>query len=520
MARQPLPLGTWGKTSARAVHCDGKGRPDKFEAKARYRDLDGRTRRVAAWGKTATEAENNLRTVLRTRARLHGPEEIKPQSRVSVAAELFLAEVKELGEQDVLAPGTYQTYRYQYDKNLAPRIAEIRLVELTTPRLDGVIQAIRNEVGVASAKTCKSIVSGTFSLAVRRGALTANPVREVKIRGKARRRPPRGLEAGEREAWFELLRQDERAVRADLVDLCKFMLATGQRIGETLAVTWNEINRKTGEVDCSHQIQRLRGQGLVRRRVKSAAGERILVLPDWALEMLIARWTPGTSPDSPIFPDLKGGFRDPQNVQHALRQARRPVGGQIRAELGRTLSSHRRQAGLTQAQIVAKLGWRKTRISLIETGRVRLEADEAATLADAYGLSIGERAALLELTELADMRSSADEMAWVTAHVLRKTTATILADSGQTPRKIADQLGHSLTSTTIDQYIGRRARNPEAAGLLDEALRGIHEQDRQRSQVTRSSDHAARAVRKRPLRSLWRLSRAAYATRERSSGGG
>ncbi|WP_158441143.1 tyrosine-type recombinase/integrase [Kribbella steppae] len=427
-----------------------------------------------------------------------------------MAAEVYLAEVKELGEQDVLSPGTYQTYRYQYDKNLVPRIAEIRLVELTTPRVDAVIQAIRREVGVASAKTCKSILSGTCVLAVRRGVLPANPVRDVKIRSKARR-PPRALEAGERKAWFQLLRQDECAVRADLVDLCKFMLATGQRIGETLAVTWNEIDWKTGEVYCGHQIQRLNGQGLVRRRVKSAAGERILVLPDWALEMLIARWSPGTSPDSPIFPDSKGGFRDPQNVQHALRNARRPLGCQRRAELEETLRRHRRRAGLTQAQIVSNLGWRKTRVSLIETGRVRLDAEEAVALANAYGLSTGERAALLELTELAGMRSLADEMAWVTAHVFRRTTATILADSGQTPRKIADQLGHSLTSTTIDQYIGRRARNPEAASLLDHALRGIHEQDRQRSQVPRSSDRAAKAVRKRSFRSLWSMPWEAYA---------
>ncbi len=479
MGKQWLPLGTWGNISSRAVHHDAKGKPDKFEAKARYRDVDGRTRRVAAWGKTATEAENRLRAVLKTRTRLSGSAEIKPESRVSVAVELFLAEVKELGEQDVLAPGTYQTYRYQYDKNLVPRIAEVRLVELTTPRVNDVIQAIRNEIGVASAKTCKSILAGSLSLAVRHGALAANPVREIKIRGKARRRAPRALEADEREAWFELLRQDERAVRADLVDLCKFMLATGERIGEALAVTWRDVNRETGQVDCSHQIQRLKGHGLIRRRVKSAAGERILVLPRWALEMVLTRWKPGTALDSPVFPDSKGGFRDTHNVQRALRNARRPVGGQRRTELGQTLKSHRQRAGFTQTEIVAKLGWRKTRISLIETGRVRLEPDEAVALADAYRLSKRDRAALLELTELAGMRSLADEMAWVTAHVFRKTTATILEDSGQTPRRIADQLGHSRTSTTIDEYIGRKARNPEAAELLDDALRSIHEQDRQ-----------------------------------------
>lgn len=150
------------------------------------------------------------------------------------------------------------------------------------------------------------------------------------------------------------------------------------------------------------------------------------MLPRWALEMVLARWKPGTAIDSPVFPDSKGGFRDSHKVQRAMRDARRPIGGQRRTELGQTLKAHRRRAGFTQTEIVAKLGWRKTRISLIETGRVRLEPEEAVALADAYRLGKRDRATLLEMTELAGLRSLADEMAWVTAHVFRKTTATIL----------------------------------------------------------------------------------------------
>lgn len=313
------------------------------------------------------------------------------------------------------------------------------------------------------------------------GALTANPVREVKIRATSKKRLPRALEAEEREQWFELLRQDEQAVKADLIDLSKFMMATGERIGESLAVTWQDLNRETGDIDCSHQIQRITGKGLVRRRVKSAAGDRIIGLPPWALEMLLTRWTPGTPLDAPIFPDSTGGFRDTHNVQKALRNARRPIGGQRRQQLGVMLRTYRRDAGFTQNQVVAKLGWRKTRISLIETGRVRLAPDEAVILADTYSLSRTDRAALLELTELASMRSLADELEWVTAHAFRKTTATILESAGQTPREVADQLGHAQTSTTVDDYFGRRRRNPGAAQHLEDALRHIHEKDRETS---------------------------------------
>lgn len=418
-----------------------------------------------------------MRTALKSRQRLGQANGLQSRDRISTAVELFLAEVTDLIEQDVLAPNTYETYRYQYNKNLAPRIAELQLHELTTPRANAVIREIRDEVGAATAKTCRTILSKTCSLAVTHGALTTNPIREITIRATSKKQPPRALEDAEREYWFELLRQDERAVRADLIDISKFMMATGERIGETLAVTWRDFSRETGEIDCSHQIQRVKGKGLVRRRVKSAAGDRIFGLPRWAIEMLVDRWVPGTLLDSPIFPDAIGGFRDPHNVQKAIRDARRPIGSHRRRDLGNLLRSHRRSAGLTQDQAIAKLGWRKTRISLIETARVKVTTAEVIVLADTYGLSRSDRSALLELTELAGLQSLADELAWVTAHAFRKTTATILEGAGQTPRQVADQLGHAQTSTTVDDYFGRRRRNPEAAKHLEEALRHVHDQD-------------------------------------------
>jgi hypothetical protein len=112
--------------------------------------------------------------------------------------------------------------------------------------------------------------------------------------------------------------------------------------------------------------------------VKSEAGERSLLLPDWTVDMLRARWRPGTDPGSPVFPDSNGGFRDPHNVRRSLRDVRQPVGTERRQELGRVLRAHRRNARLTQKDVVSKLGWKKTRLSLIETGRVRLGQEKRA----------------------------------------------------------------------------------------------------------------------------------------------
>jgi len=59
------------------------------------------------------------------------------------------------------------------------------------------------------------------------------------------------------------------------------MLGTGARIGEALAVDWEDIDLEQGTVAIQHTVLRLRGEGLVLRRTKSAAGERILELPRW-----------------------------------------------------------------------------------------------------------------------------------------------------------------------------------------------------------------------------------------------
>lgn len=71
---------------------------------------------------------------------------------------------------------------------------------------------------------------------------------------------------------------------------------------------------------------RIKGNGLVRKPTKSAAGERTLPLPRWAVTMLRARLddarADGQSAASPVFPDSLGGLRDPSNTLRVLRECR------------------------------------------------------------------------------------------------------------------------------------------------------------------------------------------------------
>jgi integrase len=243
-------------------------------------------------------------------------------SRFADAAALWLERIYELVADGRRSPGTAETYRRQLKNHLLPAMGNVRLGEITTPLVDKVIRSINRKVSPATAKSCRSVVSGVLGLAVRHGALMHNPVREIERVESRPRRAPRALTAEERVDLIRQLQDDVLARRRDLPDLVFFMLATGVRIGEALAVLWCQVDWTAGTVEITSTLVRVRHEGLLRKSTKSRAGERVLALPSSAVAMLRRRFMTGARLDQPVFPDVLGGFRDPANVRRELREAR------------------------------------------------------------------------------------------------------------------------------------------------------------------------------------------------------
>ncbi|HEY9412634.1 MAG TPA: site-specific integrase [Jiangellaceae bacterium] len=324
MGRPPLPLGTWGNVRTYAIHWNDDGVADRFRAAADFRDFDGRTRRVERSGKTEAAARNALLTAFTERAKLGTQKAgaLSASDRFKKAAAMWEARFEAFVRSGRRSPGTLRTYCGALVNHVMPALGELRLGEISTPIADTFIAKIRDEVGDSSAKLCRSVLSGVMGLAVRKGAVSANPVREVEPIEMQVTKTPRALTAEERSALRAHLLADKDAVRRELPDLVSFMLATGARIGETLAVLWSEVDLDNGTVEITSTMIRVTGQGLLRKTTKSAAGQRVLVLPTWAVDMLRRRFMSGlTRFDQPVFPDSQGGFRDPSNTSNALKKA-------------------------------------------------------------------------------------------------------------------------------------------------------------------------------------------------------
>jgi len=250
----------------------------------------------------------------------HG--DLTAATRFADAADLWLEGLSTLVEQGRRSPGTVETYERQLRNHVLPAMAELRLGEITTPLVERVLGGIRRDISGGSTKSCRTVISGVMGTAVRHGAVSVNPVREVRGIETKPHEPPRALTSAELIALVQQLQDDEVARRHDLPDLVFFMLATGVWIGEALAVVWSDVDLDTGTVAITSTLIRVKGEGLVRKPTKTRTGDRMLPLPLSAVAVLRRRFMSGARLNQPVFPDVRGGFRDPSNVSRELRNAR------------------------------------------------------------------------------------------------------------------------------------------------------------------------------------------------------
>lgn len=272
--RYPLALGTWGSIRTWAAAVNDKDKPTRWRARTIYRDIDGRTRQIERWGRNAPDAENKLKTALMAKNQISRDGELSGADRFAKAAELWRQSIESKVARGTRSPGTLETYERSMKLHVLPALGEIRLLEIAPPMLDRFLKSVLTSAGGPTAKLCRSVISGILGLAVRYGALAANPVRDA---DRLTARPPkesRALTLEERQLLLKKLSADPVACAAGVPEL-RFMLGTGQRIGECLGVLWLEVDLAKRQVEVSSTVIRWTGHGLVRKATKTRAGRRI-----------------------------------------------------------------------------------------------------------------------------------------------------------------------------------------------------------------------------------------------------
>lgn len=229
--RPPLPIGTYGKI--RRVEMA----PGQWLAEARFRDRDGETRRVKATGTTGARAEAALREKLKVRKSQGFTESLTAESTVADLMRRWLVEVDGSGRTDQ----TKDYYHRAVEQLVIPGLGKLRIRELDPQRVDGFLRGL--EVRVRDARTTLRQAS---SMGVRFGLLEFNPVNDTYTPPRKRGKP-KALTADDVEVLLGRITVWQAAQSFgpkrgyDLVEMFTLLLATGARIGELLAIRWEDV---------------------------------------------------------------------------------------------------------------------------------------------------------------------------------------------------------------------------------------------------------------------------------------
>ena len=248
-------------------------------------------------------------------------ESVTPATSVKVRADMPFGEWMTFWYETCCKPAVRPNTRTGYENNIRlyirPRLGDIPLNKLTTNDIQQFINWMRQDgrseyresrgegLSANTIRHCCGLCRRALEKAVTEKLIVRNPAEECKL-PPARRMEMRLLS---REELQKLLIQ---AKAEGYYEVFLLELTTGLRVGELMALQWDDLNFNTGELRIERQIYQIKGELLI-QPPKNKASIRTVILPPAVVTALkkykqtvFSRWM-FPSPkkeDAPIAPSV------------------------------------------------------------------------------------------------------------------------------------------------------------------------------------------------------------------------
>lgn len=289
-----------------------------------YYTRDGKKHYV--YGKSEQEVKIKIELFLQ-----NGEPKKKLNNAENKKATLTVAEWLEKWIEVYKAPNLKPTSMRQVRGALKPAFEVLgnkNLSSVNTEELQAFLLSIEGE---RSRDLCRSFLEQAFKKAYLRGLIKRNPCEALELK-KHKSAHRKALTRDEQKLFLKAI--EPLATRPLFV----FLLETGLRIGEALALTYDDIDFKEKTVSVNKNVVFIGGKRIVQDTPKSAAGIRAVPVPDEALQ-LITRKADGTEL---VFPYTYSGARS------ALRRISASLGFEVTAHLLRhTYATRLEEAGIS-----------------------------------------------------------------------------------------------------------------------------------------------------------------------------
>jgi len=245
------------------------------------KDENGKQRRRAFYGKTRKEVQQKLTAALNE---VNLGAYIEP-SKLTVAQwmDIWLKEYK----YNTVKSQTYADYCSLDKCNIRPKLGAVRLKDLRKDMVQRFVNEM-SERGLSPSTTERvlRVLSGALKEAVESELISKNPATGI-TSPKGIRLERRVLTKDEQLRFIEAAKLDERG------EIFILMLGTGMRIGETLALTWDDVSFDNAEIRVTKTLveNSCNTHGIRKRSVtfgtpKTKASYRTIPLLPQLVEML------------------------------------------------------------------------------------------------------------------------------------------------------------------------------------------------------------------------------------------
>lgn len=371
---------------------------DRFQASLSMGyDGQGKRKRVTVYGETQKEVKDKLEALKR---QIH--DGIYSDSKLKVK-EFLATWLKEKKGQ--VKPRTHESYAYSVKQYVNPRIGNYQLAKLSPLQVQTAISSIASEVGTRTANLCRTLLLGAFNQAIRWQLVARNPVEGVETLKEEKK---------EMQLWSpqEAVYFLDTARAHRLYAFFYLAMSTGMRRGELLGLRWQDIKGEVIQVQ--QNLISIAGKIAI-STPKSKSGFRAVSISSDVIEVISLHkqqheaekkflglaWVENDL----VFTTGIGTPIHPRNLDRSWTQLQKKARGKRLADLAEKLTSE----------------------SLLDEEQTILEAEVKAI----------EQGKLFPKIRL---------------HDLRHLHASLAIKQGMDAKMLAERLGHSRASMTLDVY--------------------------------------------------------------------
>ena len=176
---------------------------------------------------------------------------------------------------------TKGTYRKYWKNNISPFIGKMELKDITPMHCQRILNHLNEKHKMSTIRTHRTFIWSVFECAVENDLIEKNPVRRsVRATGGEKTEGRESLTVEEQKVF---LLEAEKSL---YYNGYAFVLQTGIRVGELIALKWSDVDFKNRKLQIRRSASEIPKQGFVIGEPKTKSGYREIPLTEEAINIL------------------------------------------------------------------------------------------------------------------------------------------------------------------------------------------------------------------------------------------